>query len=286
MRRASRRLFTFGLLMLLSLILWGLGSRSEILRPVVSVVMAPLSPIARLLTQGLEVADSLGGESEDVDTLRQRTRELEHAVAELQVEIVRLREIEQDYYRLAGLVDYAARHPDQSIVTADVIARDTSSYLRWVVINRGARDGIKVGNPVISDLGLVGRVEEVAANVAWVRLAIDPSSLVNARLQNTRAEGLVSGQLRGNLRMERIPQGVIIEVGDLVITSGLGGAFPSDIMIGQVASVRQQPAELFQEAEVRATVDFDNLELVSVITSFQPIDLSAFESMIEGTNQP
>jgi rod shape-determining protein MreC len=286
MRRESRRLFTFGLLILLALALLGLVSRSGLLRPAISAVMAPLAPLASLLTQGAEAATGLGEEPEDVQTLRERTRELEHTVAELQVEIVRLREIERDYYRLAGLVSYTAEHPDQSIITADVVARDTSSYLRWVVVNRGARDGIQIGNPVITDLGLVGRVEEVAANTAWVRLTIDPGSVINARLQNAHAEGLVRGQLRGNLRMEQIAQEALVEVGDLVLTSGLGGALPPDIVIGQVASIRQQPAELFQEADVRTTVDFESLEIVSVITSFQPIDLSAFDDITQGEGVP
>ncbi|MEM4725137.1 MAG: rod shape-determining protein MreC, partial [Candidatus Hadarchaeum sp.] len=204
----------------------------------------------------------------------------------LQVEIVRLREIERDYQRLSGLVDYRGEHPDQSLVTANVIARDTSSYLRWIIINRGARDGIQVGQPVISDLGLVGRVEDVASNAAWVRLANDPGSAINARLQNARGEGTVVGQLQGNLRMIYIPQQVPVEVGDIALTSGLGGNFPPNIVIGQVSSVRRQQAALFQEAEIRPTVDYNNLTLVAVITSFEPIDLSIFDETIESQSQP
>ena len=70
--------------------------------------------------------------------------------------------------------------------------------------------------------------------------------------------------------------------GDLVITSGLGGNFPPDIVVGQVTSVRQFEFELFQEAEVRSLIDFDSLEQVLVVTSFQPIDLSVFNRP-EGT---
>ena len=68
-----------------------------------------------------------------------------------------------------------------------------------------------------------------------------------------------------------------IAQGDLVITSGLGGNFPPDIVVGQVTSVRQFEFELFQEAEVRSLIDFDTLELVLVVTSFQPIDLTVFD---------
>lgn len=287
MRRESNRLLTFGLLVILALLVFLAGGQSGVLRPIISAVMAPLSPLARLLTGGTESVAGLAEEPEDIETLRAKNRELERTVAELQVEIVRLREIEQDYYRLSDLADYLARHPDQTMVSANVIGRDTSSYLRWIIINRGARDGIQVGQPVINELGLVGRVEDVAANAAWIRLVIDQGSAINARLQDARAEGTVFGQLQGGLRMDFITQEVQIEIGDLVLTSGLGGSFPPDIVIGQVTSVRQQEAALFQQAEVRPTVDFNHLELVAVITAFQPVDLSIFEEVIEqGGGQP
>jgi rod shape-determining protein MreC len=281
MRRERRRLVTFAILLILALALIGAG-RSGVLRPLATVLMAPLAPVARLFTGGTQAAADLTAQREDYATLEQRHRELEGVVAELQVEIVRLREIEQDYYRLSEILNYATQHADQQLVTANVIARDTSGYLRWIIINRGTIDGIQVGNPVISDLGLVGRVEDVAATTAWVRLAIDQGSAINAILQGSRAEGIVVGQLQGGLRMSLIPQEALVEAGDLVLTSGLGGSFPSDIVIGQVASVRQQQAALFQEAEIRPTVDFSRLELVSVITSFEPADLSVFDEMIEG----
>lgn len=285
MRQENNRLLTFGLLLIVTLALIFVGSRSGVLRPLISLVMAPLSPAARLMTDGTEAAVGMGEEPEDAEALRERARDLERTVAELQVEIVRLREIEQDYYRLSGLLDYIAERPDQVLVTADVIARDTSGYLRWIIINRGARDGIQIGDPVISELGLVGRVEDVAANAAWIILANDPNSAINARLQNARAEGTVVGQLRGNLRMQFIPQEALVEIGDLVLTSGLGGRFPPDIVIGQVSSVRSQQAALFQEAEIRPTVDFDRLELVAVITSFEPVDPGLFEETIEERQQ-
>lgn len=285
-RRQNQRLVVLGILVIACVILISTGSRSGILRPVISAIMYPLNPILGALDSGADATLSNTQTTEDYDTLAERSRELERTVAEMQVEIVRLREIEQDYYRLSGLVNYSAEHPDQNLITADVIALDTSGYNRWVIINQGARQGIKVGNPVISELGLVGRVEEVAATVSWVRLAIDPASLINAVVQDTNANGLVIGQLQGGLLMEEIPQEYTVEVGDLVLTSGLGGAFPADIVIGQVTTVNNPPAELFQEAQIRPTVNFDNLEIVAVITSFQPVDLSVFEDQIQGQDEP
>lgn len=285
-RNQSQRLVILGILILGTLGLLVLGGRSGALRPIISLITAPFAPIAGLLDDGTRGALGLTEEQVDYDSLLERNRELERTVAELQVEIVRLREIERDYDRLAGLVNYTSQNTDQTVVTANVISQDTSSYLRWIIINRGARDGIKVGNPVISDLGLVGRVESVAANLAWVRLANDPSSLINVRTQNSRAEGIMIGQLQGGLRMERIAQIQVVEEGDLVLTSGLGGMFPADIVVGQITSVRKPIAELFQTAEIRPTVDYDNLDIVMVITAFTPVDTSVFDSVIQGASAP
>ena len=115
------------------------------------------------------------------------------------------------------------------------------------------------------------------ATSSRVLLVTDPSSAVSARLQTTRAQGSVVGLLTGNLRMIMIPLDADVQEGDIVITSGLGGNFPPDIPIGQVTSKRQFEFELNQTAEVLSLVDFDTLEFVLVITSFQPVDFSAFE---------
>lgn len=284
-RRENRRLIMLGALIVLAVVVLTVGRQSPLLRPAITALMAPLRPIGNLLSEGATDAIQTASERRTAAEMEGRMRELEQTVAELQVEIVRLREIEDDYYRLSGLVDYAAEHPDQSLVTADVIGRDTSSYLRWIMINRGTRDGIRVGNPVVSDLGLVGRVENVAANAAWIRLANDPASAIDAKLQNANAEGTVIGQLQGGLRMQYISQDATVNQGDLVLTSGLGGTFPANIVIGQVTSVQRQQADLFQVAEVRPTVDFDELRIVSVVTAFDPVDTSIFQEDIEAATE-
>jgi rod shape-determining protein MreC len=98
---------------------------------------------------------------------------------------------------------------------------------------------------------------------------------VSARIQTTRIAGSVRGDVNAALSMDLIPLGSLVQEGDIVITSGLGGNFPADITIGQVSSVRQE--ELFQSAQVRSLVNFDVLEIVLVITNFQPVDLSVFD---------
>jgi rod shape-determining protein MreC len=203
----------------------------------------------------------------------------------LQAELVELREIKADYEQMAQQLGYINRvsAAQRQYKRADVIGRDTTGLLRTVTISLGTRDGIAVGMPVVTELGLVGRVSAVTAISAQVRLIIDPGSFVNARLQDTRQEGQVvpgsiQGTSAGDLRMTFIPLPVRdsdrIADGEVVITSGIGGSFPRGIIIGQVTSSRLDDSRLFQEAEVRSLVNFSRLEYVLVITNFEPIDIS------------
>lgn len=208
---------------------------------------------------------------------RERIIELEEALAKLQAELVDSREVASDVQRLAELLDYRATFLNQETITAEVIGYDPSSLTRTIIINRGSRDGIAVGMPVTTQAGLVGRVTDVTAVASRVLLVTDPTINVNARLQTTRAQGTISGLLSGGLRMQLIPLDATVEDGDIVITSGLGGTFPPDIPIGQVTSSLRETSGLTQSAEVRSLIDFGQLEFVLVVTSFQPIDISAFD---------
>ncbi len=82
------------------------------------------------------------------------------------------------------------------------------------------------------------------------------------------------GSLTGDLTVQLIPQDTIVTPGELVLTSGLGGTYPTDILIGQIVSVRKMPDELFQTATIQPAVDFSTLRAVLVITNFRPVDIS------------
>lgn len=247
-----------------------------ILSPVESVVSSPLNSISGAFSR---LSISLNNAFDDLNNfgrLTERVAELEEQLARQQVELIQLREVASDYNRLTGLLSYTSNIDNQEFITADVIAVDQSSIARSIIINRGTRDGIAVGMPVTTDLGLIGRIIRVSSNASQVQLINDENSAVSARLQTTRAEGSIIGLASGVLRMTFIDLDEDIVENDLVVTSGLGGNFPADIVIGQVTSIRQFEFELYQEAEVRSLVDFDTLEFVLVITSFQPVDLSVF----------
>ena len=124
--------------------------------------------------------------------------------------------------------------------------------------------------PVVTDQGLVGRISDVTENTSKVLLLNDPGSSASALLADSRLNGIVRGSTCGDLIMDFIPQGPTFQEGEVVLSSGLGGKFPKGLAIGTIETIDSQPNAVFQTATVKPAVDFGSLELVLVITNFEP----------------
>ena len=210
----------------------------------------------------------------DITSLRQRNTELEAEVSELQAQVIQLQQEVGETQILAALVDFERAHSENTYRAAAVIGRDPSPFLHFVIINRGSNDGILRGMPVVTDQGLIGRVDAVIADAARIQLITDPASSVNVHLQNAETEASLVGSVTGDLTLDLIPQDINIEAGDLVLTSGLGGGYPPDLIVGQVVNVRSRDFDLFQQATVQPVVDFNLLKIVLVIINFKSVDIS------------
>jgi rod shape-determining protein MreC len=210
----------------------------------------------------------------DVATLRQRNTGLESEVARLQAQVIDLQQQVTETNILSALVDFARASPDYSYKAAAVIGRDPSPFLRYVIINIGSNEGILPGMPVVTDKGLVGRVDAVIAEAARVQLVTDSASSVNVRLQNSNTEAMLAGSITGDLSLDMIPQDAAVQAGDLVLTSGLGGGYPPNLQVGQVLNVRKLDYELFQQATIQPNVDYSQVQFVLVIVNFAPVDVT------------
>jgi rod shape-determining protein MreC len=205
--------------------------------------------------------------------LRQRNTDLESEVSELQAQVIQLQQQVGETQVLAALVDFAQANPENQYKGAAVIGRDPSPFLHYVIINRGSNDGIRRGMPVVTDQGLVGRIDAVIADASRVQLITDPASTVNVRLQNAETDASLSGSITGDLSLDLVSQDTSIQSGDLVLTSGLGGGYPPNLIVGQVGNVRTNDVDLFQQANVQPVVDFNRLQIVLIITNFEPVDI-------------
>jgi rod shape-determining protein MreC len=244
------------------------------LAPFSRYLLSPVVGSQTWLSQRVTALQNFFNAPQDLNRLRQRNSELESEVARLQAEIITLKQQISETRILSALVDFARVNPEYRYVAASVIGRDPSPFLQYVIINRGSDDGLRRGMPVVTQQGLVGRVAAVTAGAARVQLITDPASSVNVAIGTNRAQAVLQGSLTGDLSLDMIPQSAAVQDGDLVLTSGLGGNYPTDIMIGQVSGVRSRDTDLFQQASVQPVVDFSQLEIVLIITNFRPVDTS------------
>jgi len=241
------------------------------LQPLENVALRPVSDVQSWIAVRYAAIRDLLRSPSDITELRQENARLEAEVARLQQEIINLREQATEAEILAALLNYARSQPENRYTAANVIGRDVSPFLQSIWIGAGSEQGIAQGMPVVTERGLVGRVAEVFPTTSRVQLITDPEASVNVEFQTSRADGSLSAQLSGELWVELIPQDVEILVNELVLTSGLGGNFPADIPIGSVLSVRKRDVDIFQQAVIEPSVSFTDLDIVLVITNFQPL---------------
>jgi rod shape-determining protein MreC len=187
-------------------------------------------------------------------------------------------ELRRQNTNLLEQLDLSQSLPSRRIA-AEVIARDTDNLFSTLTINKGSRQGIARGMPVVAfqgDMeGLVGRVILVGSGSSQVLPLYDPQCFVSARLDRARYEGLVSGQGRDseNVLMRYVKKIAkeALENGDIAVTAGLGGVYPKGINIGRVRDIRMETYATSLELEVEPIIDFDRLEYVFVIENPPPV---------------
>ncbi len=197
-----------------------------------------------------------------VDTRRQNivTRQ---ANRELRARLLAVREVTLENQRLKKLLDFVEADP-RKVLPALVVAEDASSWAQTIVLDKGLRHGVQEGNPVVVAEGVVGRVIKVANNSSRVLLLTDAASSIAGLVQRTRTRGVVRGDGR-ELNLEFALRNDLIEVEDLIMTSGMGGVFPKGLIVGRVTAVQRNDFGLFQQIKLAPVVDFSRLEEVLVL---------------------
>lgn len=232
-------------------------------------------------TRADTIIDALTG-PEDLQTARAEIEQLRLQVEALQKENEELREVQGEFQLMQNLFERARESPEFRRLTATVIGYDTSPLFRSLILDKGSEDGVFVGMPVESTRGLVGQVFRTTDHSAMVILVTDNISSIPARLGDSRATGIVrGGGLGGAMTMDWVDLEAQVDIGEVVYTSGLGGRFPQDMVIGRVTEIERREADLFQRAVVQPAVDFESLEMVFVITDFKTIDTSIFDTIPE-----
>jgi rod shape-determining protein MreC len=199
----------------------------------------------------------LVGVADQVQALRSQLRQA-------RADLNHYEETRQANQRLRSLLGFRTRTGSKAIA-AEVVGRDPSPWFKTIIINKGTADGVVKASPVVVPEGVVGLVVAVSGHYAKVLLIIDQNSAVDAKVQATRARGIVKGDPTGRGSFNYVLRKHDISLGDSVITSGLDGVFPKGLPIGRVSEIVRLSAGIFQEIAITPYVDFETLEEVLVL---------------------
>ena len=238
--------------------------RSPALRKVQGLVVAMTAP-------GLEGLEYVGRSAKQLWLgyfylvgVRRQNAELQRQLEEFKQRGVHFQEAEQALTRLEALLDLK-RQVALPVIGARVIAYDPTLWSRSAIINQGKAQGVKEGLPVLAPQGIVGRVVEVYPEYSKVMLIVDRKSSADAMVQRTRVRGMLKGKGGNRGSLEFVPKSADVQVGDLVLASGLVGLYPKGLVFGKVTAANKKNPGVFQEIEVTPSVDLSALEEVLVV---------------------
>ena len=227
--------------------------------------------LAPFLTSGSGLQKQITSVRTGLKSLEQLERE--NAALQMENRALRatnqgLRDVEHEVNRLRHALNYRERSVFK-LIAAEVLTRDSSTWWRTVTINRGKQDGIETDMPVVTDEGLVGKTTTVSDSISVVLLVSDENCKVAASVEGSREQGIVSGErvtagLNPVLNLNFLSKQADLKPGPKVYTSGVGGVFPSGLLVGVVKSFRVR--ELDGQAQVSPAVDLSHLEDVFVVT--------------------
>jgi rod shape-determining protein MreC len=152
-----------------------------------------------------------------------------------------------------------------SLIAAEIIAVNQEMSGKFYTINRGREDGLEINQPVITPDGIFGKIYSVGKRSAYVMPINHPQSAVSAEIAETGEKGILEGTAEGELKLKLIPRDSKASIGMTVVTSGLGGIFPKNLLLGTIKSVKGNPNRLDLEIAVGAAVDFNTTDFVYVV---------------------
>ncbi len=201
----------------------------------------------------------------DLVNVKEENQVLRAQLAQLENEITTYREALIENRRLKQLLDIKDTAPWKSVV-AHVVGTDIASWRAVITIDAGKKDGIDVDMPVLCQGGLLGRVIESSMAFSKVMLITDYHSRIAALVQRNRARGIVKGEGARGCVLDYVKKGVDIQVGDIILTSGLDGVFPKGLLVGKVKLVGPgDKSDLFQYIAIEPTARINEAEEVIVL---------------------
>ncbi|MEZ5176595.1 MAG: rod shape-determining protein MreC [Acidimicrobiia bacterium] len=210
--------------------------------------------------------------------LRTENERLQDRVAELEAQVLESTALKEQVRQLEAIagIDAPLELPT---VTAKIYSSGPSAFDNARFIDKGANDGIAVGQPVIDENGLIGRVDLVSANDARIRLIIDPLVSAGVRVQSTNETGIVTGRGDGPLRLEMFRATLSVAAGDLVVTDGT--RFPPGLVVGRITEDATAEVGFVLRVGVEPAANLSQVDYVKVIIGWTALDADLQDGIID-----
>lgn len=235
------------------------------------------SPIKKVLSSTVNWFDTIYGYLFKYDQLQAENESLRSQLADAQESARKGIEATEENARLRELLQLRESHTDYQMESAKIVLWSSSNWSSSFTISKGETSGIEVGDPVITEYGvLVGQITEAGANWATVSTIIDVDMSVGAFVGEEGASGMVVGEysfMKDKIaKLTYMADGAQIFVGDDVLTSGSGGAFPAGLVIGTLDAVKTESGGQLEYGVVKPGCDFDKLVQVFIIKDFNVVE--------------
>lgn len=264
------KILMIAVVVLLGVLVYGLNAGTSVFSNVFGTVSAPLLTAGTNTTEGAKEFLNLDGMSKE---------ELKALYNDLSEENRKLREQLVDYYTLKdentsyeNILSVKKAMPDLQLAAGSVVGRDPNDVFGDFTINCGSLAGVSVGDAVITETGVVGVVEEVYAASSRVRSILSEKTQIGATDKSCKESGVVTSDIQfansGKVKMLYLTRDTEVQPGSIITTSGAGGVFPGDLLIGRVDSVERSNADSSYYAILTPYVDVTEVTDVFVVTDF------------------
>jgi len=265
-------------LVIASVVLMTVDHRYQHLETARTVLATALYPLQSLVNLPAEMAGWVGESLTSRQQLLEENKRLHNEQARLNAGLQRLAALEQENIRLRRLLD-ASQRVTSPVLVAELLAVDVDPYRHQVVVNKGLRDGVALNQPLLAAEGVVGQVVHLSPFSATAILITDPSHALPVQVNRTGMRTVARGSgTSDRLTLPHISNDADVRVGDLLVTSGLGGRFPRGYPVAVVNLVEREPGKPFANVQAMPVVHLDRSLEVLLVQSPSPVRETKEES--------
>ncbi len=262
--------FVTAVLVLSGVLVYSSRTGGGVISVICGVVLTPMQKITAAAAGSAQ--DSLAQAGTSYEALQAENERLQQQVNELNQQLAEFYTYQQENAQLKNYLGLKAENPDYQFVSASVVSRSTANPLFTLTLDQGSLAGVKVNDPVITDAGVVGWVSSVSAMYCTVTTLFSPDTSISATDKVNRENGTLGSTVQlaeqGLVKLGLLEAGTTVQADDLIVTSGIGGRFPKNLLIGKAIEIKAEEGDVSRYATVKPFADISQARDMIIITSF------------------